>query len=133
MVDWEEAGSLGFSLYTEDFFRFVDARGHVAEEWQADLHTSQDDGAVGHLFKLWPTSLQKEQTRGIHGLETRTRQISPESNWTLTASGKGFLGSMIVKTLATSKLVKFAVEGCKPFGSPTRPAMCSNPSSLKNW
>uniref|UniRef100_A0A0D3E941 nucleoside-diphosphate kinase n=1 Tax=Brassica oleracea var. oleracea TaxID=109376 RepID=A0A0D3E941_BRAOL len=70
--------------------------------------------------------------RGINGLETRTLTISPESNCTFTASSNGFLRSMTVKTFATSRIVLLVVLGCIYFGCPTRHAMRSRPSSLKN-
>ncbi|KAH0858693.1 hypothetical protein HID58_086954 [Brassica napus] len=70
--------------------------------------------------------------RGINGLETRTVTISPESNCTFIAFSIGFLRSMTVKTFATSRIVLLAVLGCMYFGCPTRHAMRSRPSSLKN-
>lgn len=59
----------------------------------------------GHRLETCPISLHISQTGGIHGLDTSTLLISPDWNCTLTASGSGFLGSMIVKTFATSRFV----------------------------
>lgn len=92
---------------------FLGAWVHLLETCSVDLQTEHGFGADGHLLVAWPISLQSSHTGGIHGLDTRTLLISPESNWTLTASGSGFLGSMTVKTFATSKFVLFAVAGCR--------------------
>lgn len=83
-------------------------------------------------FAVCPISWHIEHIGGINGLETRTLTISPESNCTFIAFSIGFLRSMTVKTFATSRIVLLAVLGCMYFGCPTRHAMRSRPSSLKN-
>lgn len=100
-------------LFDFDFF-FPPAAftlGHWSMVWHVEEHLVQVIGVVEQRLMLCPMPLQYEQIGGIHGLEVKILKISPVENFTLTNSGSGFCGSMIVSTLATSKFVKLAVEG----------------------